>query len=94
MRLGTSGSRQTAGACEAHGIDGTRRARRTRHEHADSGTIEHPTSGGSSSLARLRLSMIVSVATVKGLARCRAYWAVGHIGESAHPGQRVSAEDG
>ena len=32
-------------------------------------------------------------ATVEGLARGRACWAAGQIGESAHPGQRVSAED-
>jgi hypothetical protein len=32
-------------------------------------------------------------ATVEGLARARACWAAGQIGESAHPGQRVSAKD-
>ena len=32
-------------------------------------------------------------ATVEGLARGRACWAAGQIGESAHPGQRVSAKD-
>src|SRR5665647_1604356 len=34
-----------------------------------------------------------AVATVEGLARGRACWAAGQIGESAHPGQRVSAKD-
>jgi hypothetical protein len=32
-------------------------------------------------------------ATVEGRARGRACWAAGQIGESAHPGQRVSAKD-
>jgi hypothetical protein len=32
-------------------------------------------------------------ATVEGLARGRAYWSARQIGESAHAGQRVSAED-
>ena len=32
-------------------------------------------------------------ATVEGLTRGRACWAAGQIGESAHPGQRVSAKD-
>ena len=32
-------------------------------------------------------------ATLEGLARGRACWAAGQIGESAHPGQRVSAKD-
>jgi len=32
-------------------------------------------------------------ATAEGLARGRACWAVGQIGESAHPGPRMSAKD-
>jgi hypothetical protein len=32
-------------------------------------------------------------ATVQGLACGRACWAAGQIGESAHPGHRVSAKD-
>src|SRR5450631_4236695 len=32
-------------------------------------------------------------ATVEGLARGRACWAARQIGESTHPGQRVSAKD-
>jgi len=30
---------------------------------------------------------------MEGLARGRAYWAAGRIGESAHPGQTVSAKE-
>jgi hypothetical protein len=36
---------------------------------------------------------LCTLATVEGRARGRACWAAGQIGESAHPGQRVSAKD-
>src|SRR5665647_141719 len=45
--------------------------------------------GRSGSLAGLLLCMVMHVGNSGG----RACWAAGQIGESAHPGQRVSAKD-
>jgi hypothetical protein len=49
--------------------------------------------GRSGSLAGLRLCIVMHVGNSGG-SRGRAFWAAGQTGESAHPGQQVSAKDG
>jgi hypothetical protein len=86
-----AGSRSLVGPEEAphqdpvNGISGSGMSHSILHERARSGR--------SGSLAGLRLCMVMHVGNSEGSRAWQGCWAAAQIGESAHPGQRVSAKD-